>query len=166
MSDQENQASRFRPRHGGQRRKNIQGDAAHREYEGRRRQHRHDAEASRHAPRQGGVVPLRADGGSDGKDARASGLRPDRTIHHGRSSARSLAGAKPAVEGARSLADRLGPAGPNRALAHHRRLRGRLHRCRRRPHRAGDRARQDHAARHLRGRRLHDVLRRAASARR
>src|SRR4029077_13479815 len=79
------------------------------------------------------------------------------------SSAGSLAGAKPAVERARSLADRLGPAWPNRALAHHRRLRGRLHRCRRRPHRAGDRAPQDHAARHLRGWRLHDVLCRAAA---
>ena len=163
MSDQENQASRFARDMAVQCRENVQGNAADRQYQRRGCQHRHDAETSRHAPRQGGAVPLRTDGGGDGEDARPSGLRPDRTLHDGRSAARSFAGAQPAVEGPRPLADRLGPAEPGRTMAQHRRLRRRLHRCGRGSHRAGDRARQGDAARHLRRRCLYDMLRRLAS---
>jgi hypothetical protein len=57
---------------------------------------------------------------------------------------------------------RLGKPYAHRPLAHDRRLRRRLPRGVRRPHLRGARHRPGHAARHLRGRRVHRVLRGAA----
>ena len=98
-----------------------------------------------------------------GQGPGARRLRPGRPLHDGRPAGGPLARAQPARARRGSVRGGLGQPDAHRPLAHDRRLRRRLSRRMRRVHLPRARRGPDQPARHLRGRRVHRLLRGAAS---